>query len=184
MSRGSRFGRWNNVQNWRDTESNWRIREVITTVSTRSGLSTAETVHLSSRSEEDTDPSSSVKEKSDLFSDSEEERTVTMAALPEDDPEICSLNAHLNGESFGEIVHTQGQARIERRPAGSTEEDYRLRALPFALKGEADTWLMRLPPNSIRTWADYRSVFLDYFFSSHEDKCPKEGNPGGYSGKR
>ncbi|KAL1563840.1 hypothetical protein AAHA92_06263 [Salvia divinorum] len=53
---------------------------------------------------------------------------------------------------------------IQRRPAGSTEEDYRPRALPFALKGEADTWFMRLPPNSIRTWMDFRLVFLDYFF--------------------
>ncbi|KAL1534057.1 hypothetical protein AAHA92_31460 [Salvia divinorum] len=53
---------------------------------------------------------------------------------------------------------------IQRRPAGSTEEDYRLRALPFALKGETDTWFMRLPSNSIRSWAEFRSVFLDYFF--------------------
>ncbi|KAL1545230.1 hypothetical protein AAHA92_21978 [Salvia divinorum] len=45
---------------------------------------------------------------------------------------------------------------IQRRPAGSTEEEYRLRALPFALKGEVDTWFMRLPPNSIRSWAEFR----------------------------
>ncbi|KAL1555201.1 hypothetical protein AAHA92_15671 [Salvia divinorum] len=121
-----------------------------------------------------------------------------MAAMNEEDPEIGSLNAHLNGESSSIIVVTAGQAGIEvknnvlavmphfyerridnpyeflhefcklcgiqRRPAGSTEEDYRLRALPFALKGEADTWFMRLPPNSIRTWMDFRSVSLDYFF--------------------
>ncbi|KAL1548155.1 hypothetical protein AAHA92_16428 [Salvia divinorum] len=63
---------------------------------------------------------------------------------------------------------------IQRRPAGSTEEEYRLRALPFALKGEADTWFMRLPPNSIRTWADFRSVFLDYFFPATRTNALKK----------
>ncbi|KAL1549349.1 hypothetical protein AAHA92_17464 [Salvia divinorum] len=121
-----------------------------------------------------------------------------MAAIIEDNPEIRSLNAHLNREPSSAIVITPGQAGIEvknnvlvvmphfygrrinnpyeflhefcklcgiqRRPAGSTEENYRLCVLPFALKGEADTRFMRLPPNSIRTWMDFRSVFLDYFF--------------------
>ncbi|KAL1567138.1 hypothetical protein AAHA92_02652 [Salvia divinorum] len=198
MSRGSRYGRWNNVQNWRDTESNWRIREVITPVTTRSGLSRAEPVPLSSGSERDPEPPSSVKEESDLFLDSE----------GEDDPEIGSLNAHLNGEPSGSIVITPRKAGIEvknnvlavmphfhgrrinnpyeflhefcklcgiqRRPAGSTEEDYRLRALPFSLKGEADTWFMRLPPNSIRMWADFRSIFLDYCFPATRTNALKK----------
>ncbi|KAL1555088.1 hypothetical protein AAHA92_15570 [Salvia divinorum] len=131
-----------------------------------------------------------------------------MAAIIEDDPEIGSLNAHLNGETSSAIVITPGQARIEvknnvlavmphfygkridnpyeflhefcklcgiqRRPAGSTEEDYRLRALSFALKGEADMWFMRLPPNSIRTWMDFRSVFLDYFFPATRTNALKK----------
>ncbi|KAL1540774.1 hypothetical protein AAHA92_25078 [Salvia divinorum] len=131
-----------------------------------------------------------------------------MAALNEEDPEIGSLNAHLNGEPSSAIVISTGQAGIEvknnvlavmphfygrridnpyeflhefcklcgiqRRPAGSTEEDYRLRALPFALKGEADTWFMRLPPNSIRTWSDFRSVFLDYFFPATRTNALKK----------
>ncbi|KAL1532880.1 hypothetical protein AAHA92_32840 [Salvia divinorum] len=63
---------------------------------------------------------------------------------------------------------------IQRRPAGSIEEEYRLRALPFALKGEADTWFMRLPPNSIRTWADFKSVFLDYFFPATRTNALKK----------
>ncbi|KAL1545259.1 hypothetical protein AAHA92_22005 [Salvia divinorum] len=131
-----------------------------------------------------------------------------MAALIEDDPEIGSLNAHLNGEPSSAIVITPGQAGIEvknnvlvvmphfygrridnpyeflhefckpcgiqRRPAGSTEEDYRLRTLPFALKGEADTWFMRLPPNSIRTCIDFRSVFLNYFFPATRTNALKK----------
>ncbi|KAL1545093.1 hypothetical protein AAHA92_21861 [Salvia divinorum] len=63
---------------------------------------------------------------------------------------------------------------IQRRPAGSTEEDYRLRVLPFTLKGEADTWFMRLPPNSIRTWMDFRSVFLDFFFPATRTNALKK----------
>ncbi|KAL1548651.1 hypothetical protein AAHA92_16858 [Salvia divinorum] len=131
-----------------------------------------------------------------------------MAAIHEDDPEIGSLNAYLNGEPSGAIVITPGQARIEvknnvlvvmphfygrridnpyeflhefcklcriqRRPAGSSEDDYRLRALPFALKGDADTWFMRLPPNSIRTWMDFRSVFLDYLFPATKTNALKK----------
>ncbi|KAL1567536.1 hypothetical protein AAHA92_03006 [Salvia divinorum] len=131
-----------------------------------------------------------------------------MAALHEEDPEIGSFNAHLNGKPTSAIVISTGQARIEvknnvlavmphfygrridnpyeflhefcklcgiqRRPAGSTEEDYRLRALPFALKGEADTWFMRLPPNSIRTWGDFRAVFLEYFFPATRTNALKK----------
>ncbi|KAL1553984.1 hypothetical protein AAHA92_14592 [Salvia divinorum] len=97
-----------------------------------------------------------------------------MAALHDDDLEIGPLNAHLNGEPSGAIVLTPGQSEIERRPVGSSEEDYRLRALPFALKGEADTWFMRLPPNSIRTWADFRSMFLDYFFPATRTNALKK----------
>ncbi|KAL1564926.1 hypothetical protein AAHA92_07206 [Salvia divinorum] len=63
---------------------------------------------------------------------------------------------------------------IQRRPQGSTEEEYRLRALPFALKGEADTWFMRLPPNSIRSWAEFRSIFLDYFFPATQTNALKK----------
>ncbi|KAL1531099.1 hypothetical protein AAHA92_33817 [Salvia divinorum] len=131
-----------------------------------------------------------------------------MAAPHEEDPEIGSLNAHLNGKPSSAIVISTGQAGIEvknnvlvvmphfygrridnlyeflhefcklcgiqRRPAGSTEEDYRLRALPFALKGEADTWFMRLLPNSIRTWSDFRSVFLEYFFPATRTNALKK----------
>ncbi|KAL1563636.1 hypothetical protein AAHA92_06076 [Salvia divinorum] len=63
---------------------------------------------------------------------------------------------------------------IQRRPQGSTEEEYRLRALPFALKGETDTWFMRLPPNSIRSLAEFRSVFLDYFFPATRTNALKK----------
>ncbi|KAG6403495.1 hypothetical protein SASPL_135718 [Salvia splendens] len=53
---------------------------------------------------------------------------------------------------------------IQPVPAGCTSEDYRLKAIPFVLKGDARVWLSRLPEGSIRTWADFRMIFLDRFF--------------------
>ncbi|KAG6421517.1 hypothetical protein SASPL_118073 [Salvia splendens] len=40
---------------------------------------------------------------------------------------------------------------IQPVPAGSTSEDYRLKAIPLVLKGDAGVWLSRLPEGSIRT---------------------------------
>ncbi|XP_042023079.1 uncharacterized protein LOC121770414 [Salvia splendens] len=96
-----------------------------------------------------------------------------MAAEPDNDPEIGSLNAHLNGKPSQAIVITPSQQYSEEAP-NSTEEDYMLRALPFVLKGEANTWLLRLPANSIRTWADFRLFFLDYFFPSNKTNAIKK----------
>ncbi|KAG6385285.1 hypothetical protein SASPL_154117 [Salvia splendens] len=53
---------------------------------------------------------------------------------------------------------------IQPVPAGSTSEDYRLKAIPFVLKGDMGVWLSRLPEGSIRTWAEFRMIFLDRFF--------------------
>ena len=63
---------------------------------------------------------------------------------------------------------------IQKRPNETTEEDYRLRAIPFALKGEANTWLLRLPPDSITTWRDFKLEFLDYFFPSNKTNALKK----------
>ncbi|KAL1569621.1 hypothetical protein AAHA92_01080 [Salvia divinorum] len=101
MRRDQRFDRWNPPVNWRDTESNWRIREVANPVTTRSGLSTAVTVLASSGSEGEPETPHLIKEESDLFLNFGEEN---MAALHEDDPEIGSLNAHLSGEPAQAIV--------------------------------------------------------------------------------
>ncbi|XP_042019090.1 activity-regulated cytoskeleton associated protein 2-like [Salvia splendens] len=63
---------------------------------------------------------------------------------------------------------------IQKRANGTTEEEYRLRAIPFALKGEANTWLLRLPSDSIRTWRDFKLEFLDYFFPSNKTNALKK----------
>ncbi|KAG6397718.1 hypothetical protein SASPL_143888 [Salvia splendens] len=52
---------------------------------------------------------------------------------------------------------------IQSVPAGSISEDYRLKAITFVLKGDAGVWLSRLPEGSIRTWAEFRMIFLDRF---------------------
>ncbi|XP_042019181.1 uncharacterized protein LOC121767039 [Salvia splendens] len=54
------------------------------------------------------------------------------------------------------------------------EEDYRLREIPFALKEEANTLLLRLPQDSIRNWGDFTLVFLDYFFPSNKINALKK----------
>ena len=63
---------------------------------------------------------------------------------------------------------------IQKRPNDDTEEDYRLRAVPFALKGEANTWLLRLPPDSVNTWKNFKLEFLDYFFPSNKTNALKK----------
>ncbi|KAG6427681.1 hypothetical protein SASPL_111927 [Salvia splendens] len=62
---------------------------------------------------------------------------------------------------------------IQPVPARSTSEDYRLKAIPFVLKGDAGVWLSRLPEGSIRTWAEFRMIFLDRFFPASKTSALK-----------
>ncbi|KAG6389147.1 hypothetical protein SASPL_150606 [Salvia splendens] len=62
---------------------------------------------------------------------------------------------------------------IQPVPAGSTSEDYRQKAIPFILKGEAGVWLSRLPEGSIKTWAEFRMIFLDCFFPAKKTSALK-----------
>ncbi|KAG6434202.1 hypothetical protein SASPL_105825 [Salvia splendens] len=62
---------------------------------------------------------------------------------------------------------------IQPVPAGSTSEDYRLKAIPFVLKGDAGVWLSRLPEGSIRTWAEFRMIFLDRYFPASKTSALK-----------
>ncbi|KAK8680587.1 hypothetical protein V6N13_109529 [Hibiscus sabdariffa] len=50
------------------------------------------------------------------------------------------------------------------KPQGVSEDQIKLRAFPFSLSGIAKEWLFYLPPNSITTWTDLNSKFLDRFF--------------------
>ncbi|KAG6405776.1 hypothetical protein SASPL_133370 [Salvia splendens] len=62
---------------------------------------------------------------------------------------------------------------IQPVPARSTSKDYRLKAIPFILKGDAGVWLSRLPEGSIRTWAEFRMIFLDRFFPTSKTSALK-----------
>ncbi|KAG6385772.1 hypothetical protein SASPL_154653 [Salvia splendens] len=62
---------------------------------------------------------------------------------------------------------------IQPVPTGSTSEDYRLKVIPFVLKGDAGVWLSRLPEGSIRTWAEFRIIFLDRFFPASKTSALK-----------
>ena len=206
MNRSYRFGHWNNSPGWRSAQTSWRVKEAIFPVTTRSGLTTGDPVHLSSESDEES--TSSVKKEPKSTSETEEENVESMANAGDDDPEIGWLTAHLDGEPAQAIVSTQRQraidiktnvlgilptfsgrrnecpyeflnefsklCSIQKRPNDATEEDYRLRAIPFALKGEANTWLLRLPPDSINTWKDFKLEFLDYFFPSNKTNALKK----------
>ncbi|KAG6433359.1 hypothetical protein SASPL_104969 [Salvia splendens] len=57
--------------------------------------------------------------------------------------------------------------------AGSTSEDYRLKAIPFVLKGDVGIWLRRMPKSSIRTWAEFHMIFLDRFFPTSKTSALK-----------
>ncbi|KAL1531260.1 hypothetical protein AAHA92_33958 [Salvia divinorum] len=157
-----RFRHWRNQHFKNSAESIWKIREFLAPVTTRSGPTISGPVQprFEGKREEDP-PSDTIK------------NTIAMAALNEEDPKIGSFNAHLNVNRRVPLLFQPGKPE-SRRPAGSTEEDYRLRTLPFALKGEADTWFMRLPPNSIRTWGDFRAVFLEYLFPATRTNALKK----------
>ncbi|KAK8682456.1 hypothetical protein V6N13_054844 [Hibiscus sabdariffa] len=50
------------------------------------------------------------------------------------------------------------------KPQGVSEDQIKLRAFPFSLSGIAKEWLFYLPSNSITTWTELNSKFLDRFF--------------------
>ncbi|KAG6430890.1 hypothetical protein SASPL_108963 [Salvia splendens] len=91
--------------------------------------------------------------------------------LVDNDSGIGSLHAHDEKEPTHVIDITPGMWTIAIKsgvlalvPAGSTSEDYRLKAILFVLKGDAGVWLSRLPEGSIRTWVEFRMIFFDRFF--------------------
>ncbi|KAL1559520.1 linoleate 13S-lipoxygenase 2-1, chloroplastic-like [Salvia divinorum] len=97
-----RFGHWRNQRLKNSAESIWKIREFLAPVTTRSGRTISGPVQPRfERKREEDPPSDTIKD------------TTAMAALHEEDPEIGSFNAHLNGEPTSAIVNSTGQAGIE-----------------------------------------------------------------------
>ena len=49
-----------------------------------------------------------------------------------------------------------------------TEDNVRLRFIPFALKDIAKKWLYNLPASSVSSWDDFVKVFLKKFYPIHK----------------
>lgn len=53
--------------------------------------------------------------------------------------------------------------RLQKRPKGSSEEDFKLRVIFLSLKGEEDAWFRGFEPNVIKTWSYFKLEFLNQF---------------------
>jgi len=53
---------------------------------------------------------------------------------------------------------------VGMKPNGVDEEQVKLKAFPFSLKGAAKAWLFSILPGSIGTWNDMKKIFLEKYF--------------------
>ncbi|KAJ9183018.1 hypothetical protein P3X46_006938 [Hevea brasiliensis] len=61
------------------------------------------------------------------------------------------------------------------KPQGVSEDQIKLRAFPFSLKGTTKDWLYYLPSRSINSWNEMKQIFLEkYFPASHAANIRKE----------
>ena len=116
MSRSFKFGNWNQEPEWKESKLIWQPKETLAPVTTRSSLTTGNPFLFGSDS--DKDWNSSGREDPKSSSETEiaevEEGTVgDMANAVDDDPEIGSLTAHLDGDPAQSIVTTQRQKAID-----------------------------------------------------------------------
>ena len=66
---------------------------------------------------------------------------------------------------------------VGMKPNGVDEEQVKLEAFPFSLKGAANTWLFSILPGSIGTWNSMKKIFLEkYFPASRVANIRKEIN--------
>ncbi|XP_042051469.1 activity-regulated cytoskeleton-associated protein-like [Salvia splendens] len=168
-------GHWNHPLIYRNTNAQWRVQEagVVTTryrAALEAAASSSSVEQLTSEEEgEQTTPP-----KPSLLKEAEKQMAVV-----DNDWGIGSLHAHDEKEPTHAITVTPGirefcgYCDIQPVLAGSTSEDYRLKAIPFVLKDDARIWLRRLPEGSIRTWAEFRLIFLDRFFRTSKTSALK-----------
>jgi hypothetical protein len=55
---------------------------------------------------------------------------------------------------------------VDMKPYGVNEEQVKLKAFPFSLKGVAKAWLFSILPGSIGTWNGMKKIFLEKYLSS------------------
>ncbi|KAG6416315.1 hypothetical protein SASPL_123743 [Salvia splendens] len=153
----------------RETNAHWRVQEAgVVTTHYRAALEAA------AAAEQNTQPPPP-------------EQAGAKMALADNDSGIGSLHAHDDREPTHAIAATPGMrtiainlCRLDPDPkiTGSNtgfrlEEFYRYNDIPFVLKGDAGVWLSRLPEGSIRTWAEFRMIFLDRFFPASKTSALK-----------
>jgi len=53
---------------------------------------------------------------------------------------------------------------VSMKPNGVDEEQVKLKAFPFFLKGAANVWFFSILPGSIGTWNGMKKIFLEKYF--------------------
>ncbi|KAG6389032.1 hypothetical protein SASPL_150491 [Salvia splendens] len=184
MRRYQRGGHWNHPFLYIETNAHWRVREG-GVVTTRYGAA----LEAAAAAEQNTQqPPTEVALVTDdsgigsLHAHDEKEPTHAIAATPgmrtiAIKSGVLAVLSHFYGLSkecpYAFLEEFCRYCDIQPVPAGSTSEDYRLKAIPFVLKGDAGVWLSRLPEGSIRTWAEFRMIFLDHFFPASKTSALK-----------
>ncbi|KAG6405446.1 hypothetical protein SASPL_133035 [Salvia splendens] len=178
MRRYQRGGHSNHPFVYRDTNVHWRIQEagVVTTryqaTLPAASAAAAEQLTCEEEGEQNVPPQPPPLEQAKVE-----------MALVNNDSGIGSLHAHDEKEPTHAIAITPGMRTIAIKNSADTatsnlcrldtSEDYRLKAIPFVLKSDAGVWLSRLPDGSIRTWAEFRMIFLDRFFPASKTSALK-----------
>ncbi|KAG6415925.1 hypothetical protein SASPL_123344 [Salvia splendens] len=194
-----RGGHWNHPLIYRDTNAHWRVQEAgVITTRYRAALEAAAAEQLTSEEEGEQNappkPPPLEQAKADmshvdnnsgigsLHAQDEKEPTHAIAITPgmrtiAIKSGVLAVLSNFYGLSkecpYAFLEEFCRYIDIQPVPAGSTSEDYRLQAIPFILNGDAGVWLSRLPDGSIRTWVEFRMIFLDHFFPASKTSALK-----------
>ncbi|KAG6388982.1 hypothetical protein SASPL_150419 [Salvia splendens] len=188
MRRYQRGGHWNHPFLYRETNAHWRVQEAgMVTTHYRAALEAV------AAAEQNTQP-----QPAEMALVADDSGISSLHAHDEKEPTHAITATHgmrtiaINSRVLAVLSHFYGLLKlcpytfleefcrycdIQPVPAGSTSEDYRLKAIPFVLKGDAGVWLSRLPEGSIRTWVEFREILIescgDNFFPASKTSALK-----------
>ncbi|KAG6430670.1 hypothetical protein SASPL_108742 [Salvia splendens] len=188
-SRYHRGGHWNHPLIYRGANAHWRVQEagVVTTrfMAALEAAAAAEQNTLPPPPERTEAEKALVADDSgisSLHAHDEKEPTHAIAATPgmrtiAIRSGVLAILSYFYGLSkeclYAFLEEFCRYCDIQPVQARSTSEDCRLKAIPFVLKGDAGVWLSRLPEGSIRTWVEFRMIFLDRFFLASKTSALK-----------
>ncbi|KAG6405943.1 hypothetical protein SASPL_133537 [Salvia splendens] len=177
-------GHWNHPFLYRETNAHWRVQEAgVVTTHYRAALEAAAAAKQNTQP-----PPAEIALVADdsgiesLHAHDEKEPTHAIAATLgmrtiTIKSGVLAVLSHFYGLSkecpYAFLEEFYRYCDIQPMPAGSTSEDYRLKDILFVLKGDAGVWLSRMPEGSIRTWAEFRMIFLDHFFPASKTSALK-----------